>query len=265
MLYFVPGVKSIKHAIAACPFIAEMCSNAQSRETMRGPSETPGLLIADGRLDSAAMRFDEQTQVWSRRFGSDAWIGRETAAVMSSTYFAKPEQMAGQSIILLDGNAWHIPRLMAYDAEQTDGQLVYRNLCDRVLSQDAETGRMVPGDVTPPYREIWKMAVEIGDDLLKQFTGGSTSATMEDDTLENFVAALLGLNYRVGKPEISALGLLSSSLAREVIRIGLDWSTLETNIKNRLSRQASGGMNTESGATPPTEASTIATDPQSPS
>jgi len=264
MLYFVPHVKSLKQATEKHPWLRYLCPLAQSRETMRGPGDFPGLLVADRLLPTEFMQFQPDLQRWNIRYGSDVMIGLRPDWIPTPQYFANPNPMPGKLIRLLDGNDWLIPQLVAYAPNQTDGPLVYRNLCDRVLEQSGETGRLVPGDVTPPYRELWKMGVEIGDNLLQQVTSGSTTADLSDDALENFTAALIGFNYRIGKPEISALGLLSSSLARQIVRIGIDWETLETNLKNRLSRQASGGTNTESGETPQTEASTTTTDPQSP-
>lgn len=255
MLYFIPYCKSIKQARDKHAWLAEMCPLAQCRETMRGPHDLPGLLVADRLLPIEFMTYEPSLQRWAIRYGSDAMIGLRPDWIPTPTYFAKPSSMDGEAIRLLDGNDWLIPRLLAYDAQQLDGPLAYRNLCDRVLEQNAATGRMIPGDVTPPYREIWQTALQIGDHLMTQFVEGATVAELPDDILENFVAMLIGHNYRIGKPEISALGLLSSSLAREVIRIGIDWSTLETNIKNRLSRSALSGTNTESGEMPQTEAS----------
>lgn len=265
MLYFVPHCKSIKQARDQHAWLAEMCPLAQSRETMRGPGDVAGLLVADRLLPTEFMQFTPDLQRWHVRYGSDVMIGLRPDWIPTPQFFATPNPMPGQSIRLLDGSEWMIPQLVSYDADQLDGPLSYRNLCDRVLEQDATTGRMIPGDVTPPYRELWRMGIEIGDHLLQQVTSGSTTADLDDDALENFTAALLGHNYRLGKPEISALGLLSSSLARQIVRIGIDWETLETNLKNRLSRPASDGTNTESGETLPTVASSILTDPPSPS
>ncbi len=264
MLYFFPAAKSIAAVRAAHAWLADMCPSAQSRETSRGPGDTGGLIVAAGSVTTTDLRYDPGTQVWTKRFGSDAWIGLTRNRTYRPAEFARDGHVRGESIILLDGNAWTVPRLLAYDADQLEGPIQYSCQLDRVLSQDPETGRMVPGAVTPQYREVWDAAVAIGDSLLAQITGGKNKAELSDDAEERFVAQLLGLNYRVDTPEISALGLLSSSLARQIIRIGIDWDTLETNLKNRLSRRVSGGTNTESGEPQPTEASATLTDPPSP-
>lgn len=265
MLYFFPGAKSLAAARAAHGWLSDLCPSAQSRETMRGPGDASGLIVAAGHVEATELRYDPGTQVWTRRFGSDAWMGLTRNRTYRPTEFARETHVRGESLILLDGNAWTIPRLVAYDPDQLEGPFVYGCLLDRTLAQDLDTGRLVPGDVTPQYREVWEAALAIGDNLLAQITGGQNKAELPADIEERFIAQLLGLNYRVDTPEISALGLLSSSLARRIIRIGIDWDTLETNLKNRLSRRVSGGTNTESGELPQTEDSAIPTDPPSPS
>lgn len=232
---------------------------------MRGPDDSGGLIVAAGNVEATELRYDPGMQVWTRRFGSDAWIGLTRNRTYRPADFARDTHVRGESLILLDGNAWTIPRLVAYDPDQLDGPFVYSCLLDRTLAQDPDTGRLVPGAVTPQYREVWDAALAIGDNLLSQITGGKNTAELPEDAEERFIAQLLGLNYRVDTPEISALGLLSSSLARRIIRIGIDLDTLETNLKNRLSRRVSGGTNTASGELPQTEDSAIPTDPPSPS
>lgn len=252
MIYFFPLAKSIGNVRGPNPWIDNVCSRIKSRETMRGPGDQMGLLVADGSVADSDIKHDPQSQVWSRRFGSDAWIGFDRLNPPGPVELARPQLTSGLELELLDGRQWVIPQLCQYDPEQMEGPLQYACRLERRLVQDSQTGRLTQGDVIPKYADLWGMALEIGNEILQQLLVGP--ASLEDEQIETFCAGLLGLNYRVELPEISALGLLSPGSFRRIVQIGIDWDTLETNLKNRQSRLSSGGTNTERGETQPTEA-----------
>lgn len=257
MIYFIPNAKVVCRELLEIHGLQTLVTSAQSRETMRGPNDGPGLLVASGNLPADQMSFAPDRQTWKKRFGSDAWIGIDLDAPKQlHRDLLRDKQVRGQSIILSDGNAWLVPVLRSFDANQLDGPFAYRVNLERVLEQDPETGRMVPGDVIPQYEDVWEQALEIGDCLLKQVTQGANAATLDDELLEDFVANVLHINYRLHKPELSLLKLLTTETLVRVMQIAIDWDTLETNLKNRVSRLVSGGTNTESGETLPTEEST---------
>ncbi len=81
---------------------------------------------------------------------------------------------------------------------------------------------------------------------------GRDDAEMEWSRVFSFAVKVLAVNYRVDASVLSHLQVLAPDLAAEVVRIALDWDTLRAHLKNLLSRQHSGGTNTESGATQPT-------------
>lgn len=256
MLYFIPNGKSLSTTLLRQHRIDGLIWNGQGRETMRGPTDGPGLLVASGNVPMQHLTYDPVDQTWKKRFGSDAWIGIVNDAPPDSQMLAREKMVCGESIILADGNAYCVPLLRSFDVNQLDGPFTYQVNLDRVLEQDPETGRMVPGDVTPEYTEVWNQALQIGDCLLTQVTRGSTNAaSLDEGVLEDFVANVLNINYRLQKPELSILKLLTVDLTAQVMKMAIDWPTLQANLKNRLSRLRLSGSDTKSGATQPTEES----------
>lgn len=257
MLYFIPNGKALSTALLKQHGLDGLIASGQGRETMRGPTDGPGILIASGNVPMPHLTYDPAGQVWQRRFGSDAWVGYVKSDPPSSQTLQRDKTIRGESIILADGNAYCVPLLRSFDPNQLEGAFTYQINLDRVLEQDPETGRMVPGDVIPEYSEVWNQALQIGDCVLTQVTrGASGAATLEDGVLEDFVANVLAMNYRVHKPELSILKLLTVELSVQVMQMAIDWKTLQANLKNRLSRLRLSGSDTKSGATQPTVEST---------
>lgn len=268
MLYFLPDARSCNAATLATHGLSAVIDRPSYREVTRGPSGSSGVVVC--QADSVEnLRFDP-TQKWAKRFGSEAWIGFDPASRPGPKTLARETMQPGVTLTLADGDRWVIPQLRSFDAQQLDGPFSYSCNLDRTLSQDPDTGRMVPGEVIPQYRHVWDAAIKIGEALLDQLRGRDAKvADLPEDSLEQFVADVLQINYRVGMPEISQLGLLTVSMQAAVMRAAIDFDTLRANLGNRLRRAGLGTPtttpaaatptdspdgNTASGETPPTEA-----------
>lgn len=264
MLYFIPGATHIDKTILANAGLADILGPVQYRQTVRGPNGSGGMLVAptlvvDGK--TYLPDYDADRQTWTKRYGGDCWLGRDPDRPERPSNYQRDKQLSGKSVTLRDGNRWTIPQLKVFLQNTGDGPLIYTPRLPRLLRQDPDTGEMIPGDVVPEHSAIWNQAMAISDFLLgvARDTG---SATLTSSTAIDFACNLLRCNYRIDKPEIDALGLFDDANYTEVVRIAVDWEGVEAELKNRRSRQPSGGTNSDTGnSIEPTESTDDTTPP----
>lgn len=252
MLYFIPNAKVLRPGLLVDHGIDDLLSRPANRESMEGPSGGSGLIVANAGTPTDSMRFDK-SWTWSKRFGSDVWMGFDPKNPPGAKELARDQQLPGHSVTLLDGQKYIVPLLRSFDGDQLEGPIRYNCLLDQTLTQDPETGKMITGDVVPKYRELWDDAIAIADNLLAQLMDSDAvvTASLPEDIVDNFVANLLAVNYHVGNPELSALSLLTIDLSRQVLHAAIDWETLRANLGKRIRRSASSGTSIESGETQP--------------
>lgn len=250
-LFFIPGANAMSHDLLVQHGLDRIVGNSyQAQQTFRGPDGVAGIVIGSNEIPSDRVRFVEADQTWSKRYGYTSLVGTWNDARPTVDELVRESQLAGSDLQLLDGS-WHVPILRAW--RDGDQLLEYDIKLPRVLQQCAETGAWLVTRVVPQYAQLWDKSVNIAEKLLAQLRG-QDSAGLELSDLFDFAVAVLAVNYRVDASVLSHLGVLQPDLAVEIVRHALDWPTLENQLKNALSRRVSGGINTESGATQPTEA-----------
>ena len=275
-LYFIPNCKFASAQTLRASGLDTLLRKPLTRETLAGPDGKAGLLLKQAELGADLTASGDIK--WHPRNGTDTYVAIDPKSPPTPADLARETILPGIKLRLGDGHDYVIPQLRSFDADQLDGPFGYSCNLDRELTQDAQTGDLVPGSVVSEYRDVWETATRIGDNLLQQLTAPGTAATanMRDSDIYQFAAQILGLNYRLQAPEIALSKLLRTNTAIQIMHIAIDWETLRQNLGNRLRRAnllgtqstestASETPNTESGATPPTEASPIPTAPPSPS
>lgn len=249
LLYFIPEAKALTPQVIADHCLAHLAGHTSQRETFRGPRGA-GLLVSANTTPADLLAYDENKQTWSERFGLESLVGTWHDHPVRPESLLRDNPVAGQSIELIDGNKWIIPLLRQWRAGD-DGMIVKCKLpC--VMQQSPIDGRFVLGKVIPTYRQIWEQSLAIAEQILRQLSTDA-KAEMEDADVDQFVIDLLAVNYRVDASIVSHLQLLTPELCGQIICAALDLDTLRHSLKNLYSRRLSGGMNTESGATLPTE------------
>lgn len=119
-------------------------------------------------------------------------------------YLARPEQIGGHDLVLGDGRCWTAAILRSAEG-------IIR------LPKRLKLGKggQLVGDVVPRYVALWEQAQEVWNLMVGD-------AGVPYGKLWPFCCAVLGLNYRIGQPEISVLGLLDSDNLIRIAEAALD-------------------------------------------
>lgn len=251
-LFFIPDAAVMSHDLAIAHGLDRIFGiYYQSQQTFNGPNGVAGIVVGSHDTPVDRLRCIESQQTWSKRYGYTSLVGTWNDALPTVDELQRGTLINGTDVELVDGSTWHVPLLRAWRAD--DQLLEFDIKLPRVLEQSAETGAWLLTKVVPQYAQLWAASVNIADKLFDQLRG-QESASLEAKDLFDFAVAVLAVNYRIDASILSHLRILQPDIAVGIVRHALDWPTLEANLKNALSRRASGGTNIESGATPPTTA-----------
>jgi len=177
------------------------------REVNGGPGGVFGVVVGP----TSDVIYDPSRQVWKE--GKDYFIGWEKEQGQP-----KPEELRrkvifpGHWVKLGDGNEWLIP-VARYCGGETG--------LERAITMDRD-GK-VRQEILEKYKEFYEYAAWylswIGLD-------GGDPETVKDKTEAEFYmmcCRILGVNYRVGANEVSALQLLTNRVEIEIIKALADW------------------------------------------
>lgn len=250
LMYFIPDAKAVTAQLKVDHGLDRLLGHSTvARETMRGPGGHQGILLADANCTLERLTFADATQRWSTRFGYTSLVGTNNDTPAMPTALARPEQLAGDSIRLLDGQVWMIPKLREWRCGDTAESLRYSIRLPRVMQQSPEDGSFVLGDVVDTYRTLWESSLEIANSMFQKIAGGE-AVELPDDQVWAFMVRLMAINYRVDASVLSHLRLLTPELSGQIVCMALDWDTLRAHLKNLQGRRMSGGTKPESGERP---------------
>lgn len=242
-LYFLPGpsqpsaaewrAAGLGYAFDASPAV---------RGCTGGPGGQNGAILADPRTPAEEVGYFPDRQTWRQLHVPRSTVHRPPStpacpptaayvgysALPSPQDLARPEQLRGHWLTLLDERQWLVPVARAYTEE--DGDLRWFHNVPQVLELD-DAGRWQPGRVTARYAALWELACRWDEASMQAVL----SATQEDagpvtvafdfqDTVDAAVQ-VLAANYRLGPTEASLLGILAPHLAREILNAVVDLPT----------------------------------------
>lgn len=209
-------------------FRSEVCAS----EPNGGPGKKPGTLLvplpADGQPPNRLGYFPRDQHWEENPGGADAWLGYNLAEPPTPERLARRKRFPGYDVELADGNRWEIPILRA---PGTRSSLPHR------FAYDKENGWKLKLD--PSYAELWQMA-----ETAWNYYAGDGGITW--DFFADYATACLGLNYRIGRAELSLLGLLDTTNRNALIEATLDIPFLQTCFSDEQKKTAG-----EVPATPP--------------
>src|SRR3990167_4604089 len=169
-----------------------------SRQVIRGPGDTPGLIVGNViNWDSAEVKQSESIE-WKRfpksHAESQAYLGwLKSEPLPKPDVLARKVQLAGEWLTLADGNRWLVPiaRKVTDDGLQCALPLAFE--------LDDDTGQWVPTKVLREYQAIWDHAIAYNAAMLAALEGRKEgepiSFTIPD--AEQLVVDALAVNYRV--------------------------------------------------------------------
>lgn len=238
ILIYIPAAKALTAELAQAHNLGGLFSARSFREVQIGP-EGPGMVIAANDTDPDLITYNADRQRWSKRYGCTSYVGHRTDRPQPTAGdLAKPNQLPGVPVQLLDGKPWTVPVLRAWH----DGDMPTMSIrLPRIVQQNHETGNLVLGPVVPTYQQIWERSLQVFAMMVGQ--GGG----IDDQAANMFALELLQINYWMDTSVISHLGLLTLNTCGDIIRAALDMETFEGYLKNQLSRSESSGTTSGSG------------------
>jgi len=207
------------------------------RGVANGPGDRPGVVAArPGSIGDHLVGYWPERQRWHRIPGpAGCWVGVGTEARPAPDDLARRDLLPGHWVELADGQRWLIPCARA--ARETDDGLTFDLQLPRRISIDPETGEWLGGQVVDRYADLWAVACRWWDAVMAtmvqvadqpdgdQPAGDELEITFSDE-LDGALTALAA-NYRVGKAEVSLLGLLDGRVVPELLGALVDWPTVQ--------------------------------------
>jgi hypothetical protein len=206
-----------------------------STSEMAGPNGLPGIFFS---VDADAIRFDQEwettgTQEWVEREDGKVWIGFNTSSPPTAAELAKPKQVTGRAMPLVEGGEWIVPRLRMYVAEHGFAVALPQRI-------RRSKGKWYDGEVLPEWREADQLAEELLD-LLVQFDAECNPfGKMRMIDAAEYASRILAVNYRVTADELGAMGALPmDERLRDVLHFAIDYQAAEDDVLKKLEALAS--------------------------
>lgn len=251
-IYYIPGAGAVGRQEIEAAGLADVLPAGLAlaqRATVGGPGGgRPGVLISAG--PAATLLYAPARQPWARRADcggpadSEAWLGLEPADPPTPADLARRELIDGYELPLAgpDGadHPWLIPLARVFPA----GTLLPQALA-------LGPGGAVVQEILPRFAAACRLAERLWD--LARAAAGDWPADAEPPQAlgdaEEFRAAatFLGINYRVGPAEISALGILTTRTLARVVFLAVD---LPRYLANRRPAEKDGEVPEAHGSPP---------------
>jgi hypothetical protein len=232
-LYFLPGIRlsgfapdrgKLSRSLLAARGLAEAWSDVEQLDdvayceiTGRGPDGGPGLVVSAlpvaGREPPRRVGYypDETAIRWTlAREG--LWLAVDDHFPVAPSDVARRKQFPGHPVELADGQEWIVP-------------VVRRGLKKGVPALPERMGWDAHGQfgmvLDPRYGVLWERT----EKLMEYFGTGEHSMSYADAA--ELDLDFLGLNYRIGKVEATALGLLDTTNWEKILWAALDGPTID--------------------------------------
>jgi len=229
-----------------------------------GPDAHAGMIVADTRrLGNKACGYYPGEQSWRklppgclepRQEETAVWVGFYTNDRPTAEDLLRPDALRGELLVLGDQRqpGWQIPILRSVVADPITDEVTLTPAVPIVAGVDEE-GHWQVAQVAARYRAAWaialawcdtKAAVEFG----QEDEYGNAMGSFDFEGLLDSAAAVLAVNYAVGKIEIDALGLFDTASPRKILDAATDWQAFSNWFKKKLSLAAMEPLATPSPA-----------------
>lgn len=246
LLYYVPGRVSVdREDLAALGLSYAFERSPDCRQCQRGPDGARGVVFADSRfVPPPELGYHEAKQRWTKAAGSGVWIGVCNDSPPTPADLARQSQIAGHLVTLADDQRYLCPVARAFDTNG-DSPIPYMTL-PQTVGVD-ENGDWGTGGVVPKFRRLWETACRWFDAVRAAGIGEDSTVKFEFADIADAALLALQTNYRVGKDEVSILGLFDNRCMTNVLQALVDWPTLEDWLKKKAVSAVPAGSSSEPG------------------
>jgi hypothetical protein len=197
-----------------------------------GPEGSSGVFFSHPASNTRSLQtLIKQGVDWTPYDPSDAdsrlWIGIPSGEQIPPQVCARDNQVTGHAVSMGDGQTWIIPI-----ARFTTGPAAGTTPLNVRLQWDGETWQ--DGSMTPEHRKYFEQAVRFFNvfiSRLEKIAEKNTNEDIQEDiTLPeecDMVALGLRINYRISRPEISALGLFSTDTIMQAAMAAIDYVSIK--------------------------------------
>lgn len=259
-LYFVAGLSKVQVSdakIAELGLGYALGEKHVANDVASGPGGVSGVVLS-AAIEQLGYYPDAQT--WRKLSALDSppsalWFGffhdhrRPTPADL-----ARKKQLAGLAVELADKEEWIVPLARSYQIGTGAGgepTLAFEPALPRAWDLD-EAGQWQSRGPVSEYARLWDLACEWFEQRLAlaravqdaRDEGEEPEEGQVNWTLAQAIDAaceVLAVNYRLGKQEAAALGLLSDTAVRSVLDAACDFATLLKYEQKKSAWDAAGG------------------------
>lgn len=226
-VYYLPGLTAVNRVDLERVGLWDRLPRFAFRAPVSGPDGGNGAMVA---TCSAACRYQESEQEW--RDAGGYWVGWTPGTAPGPADLERGQLVGGHWVRLSDGRDWLVPVARAFPAGTA--------LPERLIL--GPTGEVVT-ERLPEYAALYAGAERAWGLFVAQASPEDAEDDGEPWTLieqMDLAATALGVNYRVTRLEVAALGLLTTRNVGEVCAALIDLPTiLDAAKKNERTGDAS--------------------------
>jgi hypothetical protein len=204
------GIKSVDRELAMLQLTAP------------GPGGAPGVMLTPIVAENPPPRigFYPAVQTWEKVAAQpELWIGVDRDFPCRPLDLARARMFRGYPVTLADDQVYQVPVIVAPVTGDSSlpRQLFHNDQGILVLKVKAE------------YASVWEAADRVWDVFFEPDAQGapSRSRTMAWSEILGHALIFLGVNYRYGPREQSALKLVDSDNWRDILQAAVDWPAIE--------------------------------------
>jgi hypothetical protein len=226
-LYHLPSVtRSIPHSSFAEYGIGHAFDKTKRPtvvDVTNGPGGSGGIVLADERhIEAVKIGYYPDKQTWRQVPRSEAWVGFYADDRPIPKDCARDQMLNGHPVRLGDDNLWIVPVARRFSDENGE-------LCQRValpVGNDLNaSGEWVMNGILPRYQRLWDIAVAWFDAFHLGLE--ESSEVLALSWVLDSASEVLASNYRIGRAECAALGLMNGQSSMAILDAVADVPTLK--------------------------------------
>ena len=198
------------------------------------------LVVIKANVSAGEIGYYPDKQIWETIPKSDVLVGMYTDDPPTPEDLQRPTILDGHLVALEDNHQWMIP--VARAVAEVDGEVVAYDKLPHNVGTDSE-GNWSRNGTLPKFSNLWKLALRWWEAIAGELEGQAIEGrdkvgiTMEFNDIAEGAFEALQTNYRVGRREVSMLGLFSDQSMYQILHALVDMPTIQVFAKKKLIAQ----------------------------